>query len=267
VGPFYPPGMKPADFLSYYATQFGVVEADVTYYRVPGPDLVRGWASKVPAGFQICAKFPRSVVHCGAGPLPDPTRILRPDFVRSDTEQFLAAMGLLGDKCGPLVLQFPYFNRRVFADPQPFFERLERYLDGLPAGFRYAVELRNRDWITPQLTALLARRRCALVLADLPYMPLPHVLARSVDIASADFYFVRLIGDRKATEAHTTKFDRVVLDRSAALLRWADFLRPLVGRGEEVYVFANNHFAGHGPTTIRELAGMIDGPEDPPAGA
>ena len=67
MGPFYPRGMKPADFLSYYATQFGVVEADVTYYRVPGPDLVRGWASKVPAGFQICAKFPEYGWRYGVG--------------------------------------------------------------------------------------------------------------------------------------------------------------------------------------------------------
>ena len=47
VGSFYSAGTRPADFLTYYATRFDCVEADVTYYRVPGPDLVAGWVRKV----------------------------------------------------------------------------------------------------------------------------------------------------------------------------------------------------------------------------
>ena len=32
---FYPPGMKPSEYLSYYATQFDTVEVDSTFYRTP----------------------------------------------------------------------------------------------------------------------------------------------------------------------------------------------------------------------------------------
>jgi Protein of unknown function DUF72 len=39
LGPFYPPGSKPADYLTHYATQFTTVERDATYYRVPTPCL------------------------------------------------------------------------------------------------------------------------------------------------------------------------------------------------------------------------------------
>ena len=46
-------------------------------------------------------------------------------------------------------------------------------------------------------------------------------------------------------------------------LRWAEFLRPVVARGTEVFAYANNHFAGHGPATIRELARRIGGVELP----
>ena len=38
-GVFYPRGMKPGDYLAFYATQFTTVEADNTYYRVPGVPL------------------------------------------------------------------------------------------------------------------------------------------------------------------------------------------------------------------------------------
>lgn len=34
VGPFYPPGTPPANFLPFYATQFGTVEMDSAYYRI-----------------------------------------------------------------------------------------------------------------------------------------------------------------------------------------------------------------------------------------
>ena len=108
-----------------------------------------------------------------------------------------------------------------------------------------------------ELLAVLRRHRAALVLVDLPYMPHPAHFARDLDIFTADFLYVRLIGDRKATEAATETFDHIALDKSASLLRWADFLRPAVARGTETFAYANNPFAGHGPATIRELAELL----------
>jgi hypothetical protein len=35
VGPFYPAGMKPGDYLPCYAQHFDVVEVDSTFYRAP----------------------------------------------------------------------------------------------------------------------------------------------------------------------------------------------------------------------------------------
>ena len=257
VGSFYPRGLRPRDFLSHYAQCFDTVEADVTYYRVPDAALVRGWADKVPEGFLLAAKFPRSVVHCGEGRQPDGSRVLLPGAVEAERDGFLEGMALLGEKCGPLVLQFPYFNRSAFPSPEPFLERLDAFLAELPGSFRYAVEVRNRDWLGEPLTAVLRRHGAGLVLAALPGVPHPEVLARRFDLLTADFLYVRLIGDRRATDALTTTFDRVVVDRGRDLRRWADFLRPIVRGGTEVLCYANNHYAGHGPATIRELARLL----------
>jgi uncharacterized protein YecE (DUF72 family) len=41
---FYPKGMKPADYLSYYATKFDTVEIDATFYHPPSAATVNGWA-------------------------------------------------------------------------------------------------------------------------------------------------------------------------------------------------------------------------------
>ena len=259
VGPFYPPGTPPGEFLPHYATRFDTVEADTTYYRVPAPRVVEGWERKLPDGFLLAAKFPRSIVHAGEGPRPDGEKVLVSDDARRDTEAFTETMSLLGPKCGPLILQFPYFNRSAFTSPAPFLERLDAYLESLPPGFRYGVEVRNRAWVGEPLLEILRRHDTALVLVELPYMPHPDELAKRFDLVTTDFLYCRLIGDRKAVDAHTKTFDEIVLDRTDDLGRWADFLRPLLERVPETYVYANNHYAGHGPATIEELAKRIAG--------
>lgn len=150
-GVFYPPGTAPADYLTYYATQFDTVEANVTYYRIPGRRMVEGWSQKTPVDFRLSAKFPRSIVHAGDGPRPDPETLLVRKKVGEEVESFLESMDMLGPKCGPLVLQFPYFNRQVFPGIEPFLERLDGFLDSLPDRFRYGVEIRNRNWLGTDL--------------------------------------------------------------------------------------------------------------------
>ena len=59
VGCFYPAGMQPRDFLSYYATKFNTVELDNTFYRTPAISTVEGWNLKTPPGFIFAAKIPQ----------------------------------------------------------------------------------------------------------------------------------------------------------------------------------------------------------------
>lgn len=257
-GVFYPAGLPASAQLPHYATQFHTVEADVTYYRVPDRRLVSGWAARTPDGFLISAKFPRSIVHGGESATPDPARVLVREHVAADLERFLDAMALLGPKCGPLVMQFPYFNKSVFKSAGEFRERLGKFLDSLPAGFRYGVELRNKTWIDDELLTLLRGSNCALVLVDLVYMPHPAELAERFDLVTADFSYARLIGDRKKIDALTDTLDHVVLDQSERLDAWAGLARELLQRVGDVYVYANNHYAGFAPDTIRDLVAWIE---------
>jgi uncharacterized protein YecE (DUF72 family) len=257
VGPFYPPGTKPADFLSHYSRRYGTVEADVTYYRVPTRSMVEGWERKTPPGFCLCAKFPRQVVHGGQGPTPDAQTLLRHEAVGGVVQEFLGAMGCMGPKLGPLVLQLPYLGRSIFRGPDEFLERLDAFLAGLPPGGRYAVEVRNREWIAEPLLTLLRRHRAAFVLVDLVYMPHPADLPETLDLITADFLYARLIGDRKRIDSLTRTFGSIVLDQGPRLERWAALLRRLAPTVRESFVYANNHYAGHGPATIDQLAALL----------
>jgi uncharacterized protein YecE (DUF72 family) len=61
-GSFYPGGMKPADYLSYYAKHFNSVELDNTFYRAPSKTVVEGWARKTPEDFVFAAKVPQVII-------------------------------------------------------------------------------------------------------------------------------------------------------------------------------------------------------------
>jgi uncharacterized protein YecE (DUF72 family) len=55
--------MKPADYLTYYATKFGTVDVDSTFYRTPSVATVNGWERKTPEGFVLAAKVPQTITH------------------------------------------------------------------------------------------------------------------------------------------------------------------------------------------------------------
>jgi 2-polyprenyl-3-methyl-5-hydroxy-6-metoxy-1,4-benzoquinol methylase len=56
----------------------------------------------------------------------------------------------------------------------------------------------------------------------------------------------------------TERFDAIVLDQSARLERWAALLLALSPGVREVWSYANNHYAGHGPATIRDLRARVE---------
>ena len=257
VGPFYPPGTKPGDFLRYYATQFDVVEVDSTYYAIPEPRTVDGWAAKTPPHFRLAAKFPRSIVHAGAASKPDAERVLDPGATYAERDQFLEVMSRLGDKLGPLVLQFPFFSRKAFESPEPFLERLDRFLGDLPRERTYAVEIRNPEWLGQPLANVCRAHRAALVLVDQEWMPHGDRVERRMDVATGDFGYLRLLGKRQEIERLTTTWEREVIDRQASLERWAMLLARWAVRGILTWVFVNNHYAGHAPATVRRLEALF----------
>lgn len=258
VGPFYPEGTRPADFLEHYATRFGAVEVDATYYRVPSERMVDAWRRNTPDGFLLCAKFPRDIVHGGEKAKPDPRVVLLPETTYEVRDRFLEVMSRLGGRLGPLVLQFPYYARDVFASKREFMDRLDRFLGDLPEGFSYGVEIRNRAWLTPDFAGMLRGHNAAMVLVDQAWMPHGDEVEKAMDPVTADFAYIRLLGDRKEIEAITRTWEKEVIDRGERLQRWAGLITRLLDREVPTHVYVNNHYAGHAPATARRLREMVE---------
>ena len=51
------------DMLAYYASAFGAVEINNTFYRMPAPPLLTGWTEQTPASFRFARVYPVRVVR------------------------------------------------------------------------------------------------------------------------------------------------------------------------------------------------------------
>ncbi len=80
------------------------------------------------------------------------------------------------------------------------------------------------------------------------------------DRPTADFVYMRWMGaDRDIVD-----YSRIQIDRSRELELWAGVISQLANRGRSVYGYLNNHFAGHSPSSARELQRMLNlTPVDP----
>jgi len=258
VGPFYPEDIKAAEFLQYYSQHFDTVEVDATYYRIPGKAIVVGWNDNTPDDFLLSAKFPKSIVHAGEKSIPDTDRLLSPEYTYALRDSFLASMSELGIKLGTLILQFPYFSRKHFTHKELFYEKLQKFLEDLPEGFSYGVEIRNRHWLTSDFIDMLRENNVVLVMADQAWMPHGDEIMEKLDPVTSDHVYIRLIGDRHEIEAITKTWEKEVIDRSENLARWTTVLAQIYRRQINSLVYINNHYAGHAPLTARTLSSMLN---------
>lgn len=235
VGALYPPRTQARDYLSYYAQEFNAVELDTTFYGTPLADRVALWDRSTPDDFQFTAKTPRSVTH--------DRRLIDAE---ADFEEFVQVVSGLGPKLGAILVQLP---PDFTTDERP---ALQRFIERLPADFRFAVEFRHRSWLTDETYEFLRRHGVAWTMIDLVYMP------RQIE-CTADFTYVRWLGDRRQIQRmHETQ-----IDRTQDLEAWAEQLENVSHRLERMYGFVNNHYSGHSPADVRALKrrlGLIGSP-------
>ncbi len=231
IGSFYPEGSD--NLLGEYARNFDTVEIDNTFYRIPSRDTVLKWKEETPDDFIFSAKFPRKITH-----------IKKLLDCKEELEVFIDHISLLDDKLGPLLLQLP-------PDFKPEnFEILKDFLAGLPDGYRFAVEVRNKKWLDERFYGLLRDSGVALVLVDHLWMP-------EMNTITADFTYIRWEGDRKKVKGTLGKVER---DRSRDILNWAGKIKGFMDDQMEVFGFFSKSYSGYPPGDVKMLLELIHNP-------
>jgi uncharacterized protein YecE (DUF72 family) len=166
-GSFYPEKISPKEMLAFYATKLPTVEVNNTFYRLPAPSMLEGWAAQVPQRFFFSIKAPQRITH---------QQRLKES---QDTLAYLfQVIDVLGERLGPVLFQLPPNMKKDVP-------RLDAFLALLPKTCRAAVEFRNEGWFTDEVYELLRKHRAALAVADSEKIEPPV-------IATTDWGYLRL---------------------------------------------------------------------------
>jgi uncharacterized protein YecE (DUF72 family) len=149
--------------------------------------------------------------------------------------KFFERVDLLGEKLGPVVFQLP-----------PWWEvdavRLEEFLRVLPRGGRYAFELRNATWHTPEIYGILRRHNAAFCIFEI------NRVFSGLEI-TADWTYVRLHGPGGAYQGSYE--DSILGEWAERISAWREGLTG-------VYVYFDNDqegFAVRNALRLKEMVG------------
>ena len=152
--------------LAEYAETFPTACSDFAFYQFPSEEYWAGLFDQVPVGFLFGFKVPEDITVARW-----PTHARYGNRAGQDNEHFLDAKAFgrffakrleaYVDRVGPLIFEFGTFNKSTFPTPADFYDRLGPFLDALPGGFRYSVEIRNPEYLSPAYFDTLARRNVA----------------------------------------------------------------------------------------------------------
>jgi uncharacterized protein YecE (DUF72 family) len=222
-GVFYPEGLPAREELGWYAGRFSTVELNNPFYRVPTPATITRWREATPDGFMFAVKLNREVSH---------VRRLRE--VADPLRDFLAIVGGLGAKLGPLLVQLP---------PQLVLDTgtLDRFLAQLPGERQWVLEARHPSWQTAEVYRRLAA--CGVALC----VPIGGRLPPDL-VTTAPFTYLRFHAGR----GPEGRFPH------AQLVEWAGRIRGLRRSGKGVYAYFNNDREGRAAQDAALLRSLLE---------
>jgi uncharacterized protein YecE (DUF72 family) len=246
-GIFYPvpAGRRPRgagtfDELRFYAEHFDTVEVNSTFYRVPTPAVVRGWAERTPPRFDFSLKLYQKFTHPGMfakATGQDPFNL-----GRADVDEFRTALEPLASagKLGALLAQFPTSFRN---EPDS-----RAYLEWLLEQFReypLAVELRHRGWSDDPVETLQMLGAFGAAWAQIDEPKFRFSIRQNLLPNVKTFYYLRLHG-RNAAQwwAHDASEDRYnYLYTAEELEPFAEAAGEAARQVKKAYLYTNNHFS------------------------
>lgn len=238
-GVFYPESLSRKNRLAFYASRFGTLEINASYYRILPPWSTAAMADTVPPGFIFCVKLHRSMTHEG-------------DPEDADWEAFHGMLRPLREsrRLGPVLAQFPW----SFPLSEPGFQRLRSImerLEGLPS----AAEFRHERWYSPESLERVREIGFAPVAVDLP--DLPGLPGRELPVMG-DFCYARLHGRNRETwwKGGANRYDYRYT--SAELGEWAERIRGMASGRREAYVFFNNCHMGRAALDAGTMEKMLE---------
>ena len=231
VGRFYPKDVRKKDWFGYFAQHFSTVELNATFYRLFPESTFEKWKGNAPKDFVYAVKMWRWVTHRK-----------RLNDVAADTQTALERAALLGRHLGPILIQLPPGLHRDDGRLREYVEVLKECKKNLHKQFRFTIEFRHKSWLEDEVFEILKKGRIALCIADMPKLTFPR-------ITTANFVYVRFHGDVRLYQTLYAK---------STLTEYANWLKPLIAQGKDVYGYFNNDYNAHAIINAKQLRTMLE---------
>jgi uncharacterized protein YecE (DUF72 family) len=251
-----------AECLQEYAATFPVVGGDFSFYQFPSPSYWAELFSAVPSTFAFGLKVPEFITvarwpaHARYGSRAGGRNEGFLDAELFD-RQFVRPLEFYRGHVGALIFEFGQLAKADFATAADFVKLLNRFLSALPGGWPYAVEIRNKEYLSREYFRVLARHRVAHVFNAWTRMPTIAEQVAIPDAFTTDFCVVRALlqhgwGYEKAVQTFEPYREVQQADPSTRAA-----LRQIVERalrtGRRAYIFVNNRLEGNAPGTIEAV--------------
>jgi uncharacterized protein YecE (DUF72 family) len=251
-----------AECLREYSEVFPTVCGDFAFYQFPAPEFWSKLFGLVPEHFRFAFKVPEQIT-CKV--FPSHPRYgaqagrENPSFLDAGVfeEMFVRPLLPHRPKTALLIFEFGAFGPRSFHDVGVFVDRLDPFLAQLPPGFRYAVEIRNPEFLEKDYFSCLRAHNVAHVYNAWSKMPELRRQIAIADSATADFQVCRaLLRHGRVYQEAVDAFApyREVQDPNPEA---RESMRVLIGRVREnkqfLFLFVNNRLEGNAPSTILSL--------------
>jgi uncharacterized protein YecE (DUF72 family) len=194
-GRFYPATLSGAKMLPFYAERLNGVELNGSFYRTPPGTTLSKWAAETPPGFRFCMKANRGLTYSAEA------------FDKVGLAVILAErLAPLGDRLGPILLQFPPTRQLNVG-------LLDALLGAL--GRTVAVEFRHVSWFCDETYRVIRANQGALVVTDEEKWP----RAPNVEVGPVAYFRLR--------RGYT----------SSSLRPWIAQVKSAVATHDEVHVY------------------------------
>jgi uncharacterized protein YecE (DUF72 family) len=264
----YPKTGAAARMLDEYARfpLFRTVGIDSSFYTPPTPKTLQSYAEHLPPGFPCVSKvWDRITVHTfSKAREKNRGGEENPDFLNAElflAEVFAPYQEHFGDHMGPFVFEFQTIGRAANLTAQAFADRLDAFFSRLPREGRYAVELRNQEFLAPPYFAVLREHGVAHVFNSWTRMPPIGEQLELPGSMPALFTVVRALlrPGRSYDEAVDAfaPYDRIQ-DRNPELRSAiAKIIEQALKLRIPAYIIVNNRAEGSAPLTIGAVARLL----------
>jgi uncharacterized protein YecE (DUF72 family) len=249
--------------LAEYAKTFPTVGGDFSFYQFPSPDYWAKLFEGVPPGLTFGLKVPEHVTV-----LTWPGHARYGQRAGQANEHFLGAglferafvkpLSPYRERVAVMMFEFGTFSKKEFpGGVNDFLESLGPFLEALPDGFRYGVEIRNKDYLVPDYFNLLTKNRVAHVFNAWTRMP---TLAEQIELPGSfttDLVAVRALLTKGRTYEQAVKTIEPYEEVKQPDPSTREALRKIVdntlkSRARAV-LFVNNRLEGCAPKTIEAV--------------